>query len=51
MSKVLTEVKEQDIWADNFQGRMQTEYKSPEAVICRNMPQCAGNNLQAGVSE
>lgn len=34
MSKVLTEVKEQDIWADNFQGRTRSESKIPEAGIC-----------------
>lgn len=37
MSKVLTEVKEQDIWADNFQCRTQSESKSPEAGICLSL--------------
>lgn len=34
MSKGLKVVKEQDIRTGNFQGRMHSKYKSPEAGIC-----------------
>lgn len=28
------DLKEQDIWTDNFQGRKHSKYKSPETGIC-----------------
>lgn len=34
MNKGQKEVKEQDFWANDFQGRKQSKYKSPEAEIC-----------------